>query len=150
MHSFSLHHDMNLFCHDKTLKITILVCITTWVLDMTWIFVYPWKWRLFLGVSWWWNLKCHNFRLHRDVNFTQNMRFFSSSWQDFERYSFSLYNDTSFTCDMRFFAPIEMKIYFLGFHCDETLDVIVLTCIVTWISHVTWNYFLKCDKTLNI
>ncbi len=42
------------------------------------------------------------------------------------------------------------KGFFGGLHCDETLNVIVLICIMTWISHMKWNLFSSLYNNLNI
>ncbi len=49
------------------------------------------------------------------------------------------------------FHPLKRG-FFGGFHCDETLNVIILTCAM-WHEfhvHVTWDFFLLHDMTLNI
>jgi hypothetical protein len=40
--------------------------------------------------------------------------------------------------------------FFGGLHCDETLNVIVLTCIMTWVSHMKWNLFPSLYNNLKI
>jgi hypothetical protein len=85
------------------------------------------------------------------MRFTHAMNCFSLLWQDLKCHNFSLHCNTSFTCDMSFLHPLKWG-FFRGFHCDGTLNVIVLTCIMTWVSHVKWIYFslplqdLKCHS----
>jgi hypothetical protein len=76
--------------------------------------LHPLKWECFLEPSLWWNLKCQNFSL------CQNMSFTHMTWCVCTHWSGGFFGDL---------------------HYDESLNVTNLTCVMTWISHMTWIFF---------
>jgi hypothetical protein len=122
---------------NRSLHMCIHSRITSFLLPI-WHILHPLKWMFFWWASLWWNFKCYSLSFHYDLNFTCDMRFFSLWQANLKHHGFDLCHNKS--CEI--FSTHWNKDFFLGLHCDKTLNAIVLTCITTWVSHMSWDYFL--------
>jgi len=133
-------------------NITVLVCVMTQISFVTWVFCTHGSDDFFGGPSLWWKVKCHHFNLCHDMSFTRDMKFLFF----FRDKTLNIIVLVSVTTQVShvtwdFFNPLKRG-FFRGFHCDETLSVIFLTCTM-WHEfhvHVTWNFVFLHDQTLNV
>lgn len=103
---------------DETSNVIALAYVMTWVSHRTWDFAF----------SLWQDPNCHSCSLHQNTSLTCDVNFFLT------------HNKLFLLLIWHILHPLKWR--FLGvFHYDETLYLIVLAYIITWISHMTWISF---------